>query len=50
MNKPPMQYGLYNQDTGILVYSEDAEFSDEEDDFRIFPTKIIARQSVVAKM
>ena len=38
-----MQYGLYNPTTGIIPYQEDEDFSNEEDGFRIIPTRVFAR-------
>lgn len=46
--KLPIQYGLYNPDTGIIVYKVDPDFDDEEDFFRIKPVKIVLRASASA--
>jgi len=39
IRQDPPQYGLYNPNSGILVYSIDRDFEDFED-FRIIPNKI----------
>lgn len=36
----PMQYGLYNPYNGIPVYKIDLDFENEDDGFKIKPTKI----------
>jgi hypothetical protein len=35
-----MQYGLYNPETGIIVYGIDDDFEVEPDNFKIVPMKI----------